>query len=266
MSRRWLGRTYPTDIQDSLMNLSRSLDELMAGSLDYAQKTDTDVSDEVRDLNARLVNEVIIESDKISDEEARTRLQEIRDPIGNLQVAFRKAGIIGGYPAIPTSGTLAIIPIAQAEELLVAFEKAQTLYLETVNRYVEARPAAEAALAMPVSGNIAAAMLADIDRQFNEADRYTNEADEAFTNLEALLAERGEAVQIDRPTFDLMRVWISRVNEVDQAVRRLEGLTGRKPIDSPILAAARKIPWWVMALVAAGALTGIVILAATKKP
>jgi len=118
---------------------------------------------------------------------------------------------------------------------------------------------------MPVSGNIAAAMLAEVDRKMNLADQNTVEADEDFAKLRKLLEESGDAVQIDRPTYDRMRLWIAQVQEMDQAVIRLEGLVGRKPVGSPILAVANKIPWWVMALVAAGALTGIAILALSNQ-
>jgi len=265
MPSRWLGRSYPTDIQDSIFNLSRALDGLMAGTLEFTQKTDLDVSNEVRDLNARLANEVIISSDRISDEEARLRIQELREPIGNLQIAFQKANVSTGYPAVPTSGVLAIIPRDQAEELLVSFKEAQRLYQEAVNRYVEARPAAEAALAMPVSGNIAASMLTDVDQKIEQTDQYTNEAVDAFEKLETILGDSGAAVQIDRSTFDVMRLWISRVREMDLAVQRLESMTGRKPIENSLIAASRIVPWWVMALVAAGALAGIALLASKKK-
>jgi hypothetical protein len=265
MPGRWLGRSYPTDIQDSIFNLSRALDGLMAGTLEFTQQTDLDVSNEVRDLNARLVNDVIIESDRISDEEARTRIQELREPIGNLQIAFQKANVATGRPSVPTSGVLAIIPRDQAEELLGSFREAQRLYTEAVNRYIEARPAAESALAMPVSGNIAASMLSDVDRKIDETDQYTNDAVDAFEKLETILGDSGAAVQIDRSTFDVMRLWISKVREMDLAVQRLESMANRKPIENSLIAAARIVPWWVMALVAAGALAGIALLASKKK-
>lgn len=263
MPRRWLGRTYPNDIQDSIWNLSRALDDLMAGTMEFTRLTDHDPTDEIRDLNARLVNEVIIVSDKISDDEAKARLQELRGPIGDLQIAFSQVGVKGGLPEVPTVSGLAVIPRSQAEDFLAQFKEAQRLYLEGVDRYIIARPAAEAALAMPVSGNVAGSMLSDLDRHLDELDRDTNQVDESFGKLESLLQEPGEALQVDRPTFDRMRLWISRINQFDQVLQRLEGLVGRKPVESPILRAARIIPWWVLALVGAGALTGIAVLAAT---
>jgi hypothetical protein len=263
MPRRWLGRTYPNDIQDSIWNLSRALDDLMAGTMEFARLTDHDPSDEIRELNARLVNEIIIVSDKISDDEAKTRINELRGPIGNLQASFRQVGATGSLPAVPTVSGLAVIPREQAEDRLDQFKEAQRLYLEGVDRYVVARPAAEASLAMPVSGNVAGSMLADLDRRLDELDRDTNQVDEDFGRLESLLQEPGAALQIDRPTFDRMRLWISRINQFDQVLQRLEGLVGRKPAESPIMRAASIIPWWVFALVCAGALTGIAVLAAT---
>lgn len=246
--RRTLGRPYPPEIQSRISNLGRLLDDFMASTPAYNAATGQDIAPRIRALNAKLVNDVIIVSDEISDEEASARLGRISDEVFELTKLFKAARVpIGPAPAVSTVEEVATIPRKQAEEMLEGFKKAFAVFPEVIDRYAAVRSSAEAAVALPVGGQAASELLATADRAISEADRGILDAQDLYGRLEKeILPSAGESVSIARPAFDLMRNWVAAVERADEAVKRLEGLVHKKPAE-PVSTEPTGIPWWLYA-------------------
>jgi hypothetical protein len=259
--RHSLGRTYPADIQNSIQALGRSLDDLMASTLELAMRADVDVGGLVRGLNARLVNDVIIVSDQLSDDEARQRLFAIQKEIFAIQQLFAQSGVpIQGRVPVATVEEEAVIPRAQAEKLLSDWRAAFDLYPSVVERYGRIRPSVEMLTALPIAGGAVAGMLGQFDARIRALDDDIFFVRDAFQDFEALLGQEGGAVRLRRPTFDRMRNWVAGVSAADEALKRLEGIGEKKPAERP---AAPGIPFWAVIAVGGAALVGLIIFAAT---
>lgn len=238
-----LGRVYPSDVQSLISNVSQNLDELMASTERYREATGEDISPSVRDLNARLVNEVIISSDDIDDEEAMRRLRAIQDGIFQTLVLFRAAGVtVAGYEPEATVEDIAVLPMEQAEAMAAQFRTAWDVYPGLVERYGRLRALAASA---------GASALADFDVKISALDRDILWVQEAFAGLEAMVAEGGSAVRIARPTYNRMRGWVARVFQADEALKRVEGMAeGRGANPDPSLP-GMAVPWWGVAAIGA---------------
>lgn len=244
--RHELGRPYSTGIQNTILNIGTNLDELMASSTELLVQADYDASFQIAELNSRLVNEVIIVSDQISDEEAQRRLQAIKDEIFQLYVLFRQEGIpVRAAQPVPTTEAIAVLTKAHAEELLSRFETAWDLYPTLVDRFEKVRPIAETVGALPVAGAVIGGLLAGVNQNLVALDQEVFFVNEAIPALRDLIAESGEGVNIARGTFVRFENWIGTVFATDEALKRLEGMTERKPA-TPTVKKAVVIPAWLI--------------------
>ncbi len=263
---RSLGRTYPSDVRSTIANLGENLDNLMASGPELAAKADLDLSSQIATLNSRLVNEVIIASDQISDGEARTRLNAIKDDVFRLFVIFRQNGVaVQGRQAMPTTEGVATIPMAQAQRLLSDLKETYDLYPSIVDRYARVRPMAETAAELPVAGASISGTLAAVDGNMVALDQDVLFARDAIAEFEKILAASGDSVQIERSTFVRIQNWIGGVRAVDEALKRLEGIFERKPAE-PGPSRPAGIPWWAVVLGGA-AVVGVIaaIVTATER-
>lgn len=260
--RRSLGKVYPEDIQSSIASIGRNLDDFMASTVAYQMATDEDVSPMVRDLNARLVNEVIIVSDEISDEEARRRLAAIRDGVFDVQRLFTAAGVpIAGREPVATVEETAVIPRAQAEAMLAQFRIAWRIYPGLIERYGRIRPGLEVAAGLPIGGPFVAAGIVGLDQRINALDQEIFWAEEAFGRLEGLLEGAEPAVRIERRTFDRMRAWVAGVFQADETVKRIEGAAEKRAASPEPTVPGPAVPWWAIAAAGALAVAGILLMA-----
>lgn len=242
--RTSLGRTYPGDIQNSILSLGSNLDAMMDRSMELLLQHDIDVRDRVRNLNARLVNEVIIVSDEIGDEEVRKRLKAQNDEAFDLVVVFRQAGIplTLSQPPEPTVAATAVIPKAQAEALLSAFKDAWEKSPGLFERRQNIAPLLNALLAVPFFGVLFQKPTKELDGRLEAVNKGSVFARDAFLKLEKeFLPAATDAVRIERGAWDRMRFWVSSVEFADERLKRLEGQAMKKPAQVAGLSTIAKV-------------------------
>lgn len=250
-----LGRPYPANIEGDIARLGKDLDDLMASSTDLLMRADYDVRDQIRDINSRLVNDVIIVSDQISDEEADQRLRDLRAEVFAIQGVFQQQGVpVIGYQSVPTTEDLAIIPFSQAASLATEFRAAYDLYPSVVERYARIRPMVEQLGVVPLVGGMVGGFLSSMDGRINALDEDVFFARDAIQGLDAMLADRTDAVRIARQTFVRIQNWISGVYQMDELLKRMEGKAEGKPAEP--LAGSK---WGTYAIVGGIAAVGIVV-------
>lgn len=250
-----LGRPYPRGIEDDIARLGKDLDELMASSTDLLMRADYDARDQIREINSRLVNEIIIVSDQISDEEVDQRLRNLRAEVFAIQGIFKEQGVpIIGYQAVPTTEDLAIIPYSQASSLAAEFRAAYDLYPSVVERYARIRPLVEQLGVVPLVGGMVGGFLSAMDGRMNALDEDVFFARDAIDGLQVMLQDRTDAVRIARQTFVRIQNWISGVYQMDELLKRMEGKAEGKPAETT------GASWGTVALVGGIAAVGLFVV------
>lgn len=241
---RALGRTYPSDVSDAIRSTAADLDDLMVSSADLLTYADLDVSPRVSAANARLVNDVILMSDTITDEAARARLAEIQGEIASIRSVFTANGMaVHGRPSVPTVEATATVSSDQASLLAELFRKALARYPGIVDRYARIRPGIETRTDLPVAGGAIARDLQAADQAFRWLDDNLDEARGDITAM-ADRALTSPSVDIGRRSFDRIRAWIGTLDQADEAVKRLEGVAlGTKAVAK----ASSGVPWGAIA-------------------
>lgn len=247
------GRSYAPDVEASIRAVGDRLDELAGASVPLFINAGVELSDAVRDVNAHLVNEVIIDSDTISDAEAVKRLAAIDAELQALRPPFAKHGIeIQAYVPASKEEVAQAVPMEKAGRLSTKLHEAWDRFIAVVDRYAKVRPQLEDLKATPVAGGATSAILTDFDRKLNAADADIFFAQEFIAQLDERIRQGGDSVEILGSTFTRLENWIQGVFMADQSLVRLEGLLNGSPA-AYTTPSWGGIPWW--GFVVAGVVT-----------
>ncbi len=262
--RRSLGRDYPADIQSSIQALSKSLDDMMAAAPNLATFAGTDLSGKVSELNARLTNDVILPSDVLSDDDARSRLLDIQKDAAALQAQFAQAGVT---PGAGNSTSTAGLGSKEAQDLAAQMEKAFNLYTGIADRFNAASTSIQSALALPGQGSRIQGMVADLGSRLRSIDGMLDDMHQASDALSSAIdrAPSGAPVSVDRATVGSMQDFIGAVNQADEALKRIEAIVLRKPVEpTPAAVEPPSNTPWVLVGAAGVTLVGLAFWAATS--
>lgn len=216
---------------------------MMGSSLNLAMAADTDLSGRISELNTTLVNEVVLPSDQISDDDARARISSIDGEVQELENTFFENNVEIG----PASGqiTANVISESQAKDLTDQMEKAFNIYASIVDRYGLVRGYVSAASALPATGQKLTAMLTAFDFQIKTLDLKISAVQKYVSDLEtALVNASGGAVPINRESVRRMQEWAGGVFQADEALKRIEAIALRKPVEpTPAAKPPHGTPW-----------------------
>jgi hypothetical protein len=257
-----LGRTYPTDIEEALRQVAGRLDALMSSSMNLAIASDMDLSGRISELNTRLVNDIILPSDQLSDDDARARLLSLGKDIQDVENTFLQNNVeIGQGGGQITSN---VISVKQAGNLADQIQKAFNIYGSIVDRYGLIRGYVSAASALPATGQKLSEMLAAFDQQIKSLDQKISPVQKYQQDLEVAQAKaEGDMVQIDRDSVRRMQEWAAAVFQADEALKRIEAIALRKPVEpTPAARPPHNTPWALIGI-AGVALVGLAFWAIT---
>ena len=226
--RRYLGRIYPDDVESQVQQISRRIDDMMASSVDLATFADTDLSGQISELNANLVNDVVLPSDELSDEDARNRLAGIDAEASRLEGIFAANGVQIGAGAGQL--TADVLSSKQAEDLSAQMEKAFNIYAGIADRMALAQPMITNALALPGTGSKISDMLsslnarlAKISPQLATEHSYSDQLDAANDGSPSVKFDRNKAADMQKFSADVL--------QADEAMKRIEAIVLRKPVE-----------------------------------
>lgn len=263
MPRRYLGRTYPAEIQDQIVGLGKILDDLIAGSFDFFGMTERNVIEEIRTLNSSLVNEVIVISDKLSDQETKDVLGIMKKFAERIQAEYKEAGIERRFLSLPQEKGLIRVSKKTIESWISDAEKAIALFPEMASRYVELRPAAESSVSMPLAKETVFSMMTDLESRFDELGIYAEEIERTAGEMKSVLPNFGDEMEVDRAAFYQMGLWTVLAYEADQILQRIEGAAGKIKAGNSMI--GMNIPLWIVLLLGGAAVTGILVLSMVKR-
>jgi hypothetical protein len=232
---------YPTDVKSAILALGRLLDDFLETAPDVAVHGGQDPYGPVSALNARLVNDVILQEGMISPAEATSRLAAIRSDAALLESVYAAAGISthGRHP-VQGDDTIEISP-SQADRTMLQLGNALDLYTPVVDRYLAARGAVSGDLALPASGAYVAQLLTPIDRRITQLDLDSNQVlDDSETLRQG--ATGADPVQITQSAYDRILSWIGKVGIVNEGLKRVEAVANRQPASPTPAAADSKTP------------------------
>lgn len=234
-----LGRMYGKSVQDLIDNYSKVMNTMM----DSTGRLSPDGAQNARDLlkkaNASLVNDVILKTDDIADDEAMKRLSAIRKDMYGVETIFQKEQVaIEALPPMPTVAGTAVISVADAKELVSQFPRALEVHASLIERYPKVRSALQLVGAMPFMGPWATAMTADLDTRMKWLSDNVVTANEYFKQFPNFIAASQKravpgaeaTVSMDRPTYDLMRFWVARAFSMDELLKRMAGTALKQPV------------------------------------
>lgn len=246
--RRFLGRAFPSDIEDSIKKLSDRLDSMMASSVNLAMAADQDLSGKISEVNTQLVNDVVLPSDQISDEDAHARIANIEKEVQDLENTFFENNVEIGQGAGKITAN--VIPENQAKDLMAQMDKAFNIYASIVDRYGLIRGYVSAASALPSTGQKLTDMLSAFDGQIRAIDQKISPVRKYNGDLEtALVNVSGGAVPINRDEVLKMQQWAASVFQADEALKRIEAIALRKPVEAtPAAKSPHGTPWAVIGI------------------
>lgn len=260
--KSFLGRIYGPDVEMAIKRLSDRLDALMSSSMNLAMAADFDLSGQISEVNTRLVNDVILPSDQISDENAQARISEIENEVQNLENSFYENNVeIGRGAGMITAN---VLPATQARDLLDQVKKAFDLYTSTVDRYAGVKEYVASASALPATGQKLSEMLRSFEFKLRGVDLRVAPMHQYAENLERAISEApGNTVAIDRDAVPRMQEWAASVFQADEVLKRIEAIALRKPVEvTPSAKAPRGTPWALIGI-AGIVLVGLAFWAAT---
>lgn len=260
--RRSLGRVYPPDIEDSIRQLSRRLDALMASSVNLTMAADQDLSGQISEANTRLVNEVVLPSDQLSDDDARGRIRSIESEVQNLENTFFENNVEIGQGAGQLTAN--VISVRQADDLVDQMDKAFNIYGSIVDRYGLIRGYVTAASALPATGQKLSEMLSAFDSQIKDIDLRVAAAHTYADDLDIARANaKSGTVAINRDAVARMQQWAAAVFQADEALKRIEAIALRKPVEATPAAKPPHGTPWALIGVAGIVLVGLAFWAVT---
>lgn len=226
--RRGLGRIYPSDVESQIQQLAARIDDMMASSVDLATFADTDLSGQISELNASLLNDVVLPSDELSDDEARNRLAAVDAEASRLEGIFATNGVQIGTGAGQL--TADVLSAKQAEGLSAQMDKAFNVYAGIADRMSLAQPMILSALALPGTGANVSAMLSSLQTRLAKITprlatmhSYTEQLDDAISGSPSVKFDRSKAADMQRFAADIL--------QADEALKRLEAIVLRKQVE-----------------------------------
>lgn len=273
LSNYGLGRDYPENVRNTIRNIGSRLDELMASTMSLPADMQKDAAFYIRSLNSRLVNDIILRTDEISDADAEQKLLDITKEMKAIErIYFEKAGVaIKAAEAVPSVAGEAIIPAADAKALSAQYRTTFESYGNLYPRYSAVRPMIAKMAAFPMVGPMFAAVIAGIDARLKTLETDQLNVDQGFKKMNEVLAQGVSAVRFDRPIYDKMRNWVAGVMSLDSAMTRFEGEFLKKSapatVSLPLIGEVSKpaaIAIGVSAVTALG--TGVYFLIRSMKP
>jgi len=248
---------YSQEVERSIEVIGKTLDLMAASSMDLLIVADIDIRDRIRELNSRLVSEVVLLRDRQTSEEATDKLLQIGREVSELERIFSSNGVpISGPPSVPTDPSVAVISKDQASELLELFKSVNVPLVDLSARWSAVREIPVRIATTPETLKAAEDEVLRQEGRLRELDRESIPVLEAFHRLEAeILPASTDSVQIARNAWDRMRRWISLMQESIAAIEKYELASRRRGLGTKTM------------LVAGGALAvsaAMILLVATE--
>lgn len=261
----FLGRAFEPVLESSIRQAGQVLDELIATSVPFYVKTGQDLAPQIRDLNARLVNEVIIAPNDVSDAAATERLATIETGAGDVRKTFDLAGFpVQAYVPTPKGELTLNVSIVEAQRLQKKLHEAWDRFLGVVDRYAKMRSQLEAIERDPQGGRITPVVLY-FGKKLDAADGEIFFAQEFIDQLDKRLAEDpGSVIEILEQTFVRLENWVQGVFMAELVFVRLEGMVLDKPAALSMMT-WKDIPWWGF-VVAGGVVVATLYALSSRKP